>query len=62
VRSRAPELAELFDVLVAATARLAAQNELAQNRRPQDPVGSAEPPTSGNDPTAPDPIQESNTT
>ena len=53
VRSRAPELTELFDALVGATERLASQNSRAQH-----PVGSAEPPATGNDPTGAELTQE----
>jgi predicted short-subunit dehydrogenase-like oxidoreductase (DUF2520 family) len=52
VRSRAPELAELFEALVSATRRLAAQNVTVQNSMGQHPVGSAAPA---------DPTQESTT-
>jgi predicted short-subunit dehydrogenase-like oxidoreductase (DUF2520 family) len=51
VRARAPELLELFDALVGATARLAKENETARNPVAANPVGSAEPA-----PTSADPI------
>jgi predicted short-subunit dehydrogenase-like oxidoreductase (DUF2520 family) len=60
VRTRAPELLELFDALVGATGRLARANETARNPVAAEPVGSAEPGTTSTEPIGADLTQEPN--